>query len=99
MNTLYLDSSAIVKRYVLEENSDVITEAYNELYAGKHRFPFSTWNVGEVLEVLDRYLRRGWTSKEDYLKAEGQFIGETARLLKLKMLKIVPVRTRIIIET
>ncbi len=99
MNVVYLDSSAIVKRYVLEPGSDVVSKVYYEALNGEVILSFSAWNVGEVLGVLDKYYRRGWLSVEDYEKAKYQFIGETVRLLRLKLLKIIPVKTRLLIQT
>jgi len=88
-----------VKRYVLEPGSDVVSKVYYEALNGEVILSFSAWNVGEVLGVLDKYYRRGWLSVEDYEKAKYQFIGETVRLLRLKLLKIIPVKTRLLIQT
>ena len=99
MIIVYLDSSAIVKRYVLESGSDIISKIYLKALNGEIILSFSAWNIGEVLGVLDEYHRREWLSSHDYEKARYQFIGETIRLLKLKLLKIVPIRTRLLIQT
>ncbi len=99
MSVVYLDSSAIVKRYVLEPGSDLVAKVYHKVLNGEVILSFSAWNIGEVLGVLDRYYRRGWLSVEDYEEARYQFIGETVRLLRLKLLKIIPVKTRLLIQT
>ena len=99
MKLLYLDSSAIVKRYVRESGSDVIIEVYERALSGDVLLSFSAWNIGEVLGVLDKYRRRGWLSDGNYLKARGQFLGEVLRLLKLKLLKVVPAKTSLLIQT
>ncbi len=49
--------------------------------------------------VFDKYYIRGWLSREDYEKARYQFIGETIRLLRLRILRIIPVKTRLLIQT
>ncbi|RLG09256.1 MAG: hypothetical protein DRN68_02055 [Thaumarchaeota archaeon] len=49
--------------------------------------------------MLDKYRRRGWLSDSNYLKARLQFLGETLRFLRLKLLKIVPSKTSILIQT
>ncbi len=59
MESVYLDTSAIVKRYVAEEYSDLVDEVYEGAYRGAVRIGFSAWNVGEVAVVLDKYCRRG----------------------------------------
>lgn len=56
-------------------------------------------NISEVLGVLDEYRRRGWLSDDNYLKARLQFLGETLRFLRLKLLRIVPTKISILIQT
>ncbi|RLE87795.1 MAG: PIN domain nuclease [Thermoprotei archaeon] len=94
MTIVYLDSSAIVKRYILEPGSEIVSEVYYKALSGDLTISFSAWNIGEVLGVLDKYHRRGWLGREDYEKARYQFIGETVRLLK-----IIPVKTKLLIQT
>ena len=95
---VYLDSSAIVKRYVLEKGSDRVKEIYLKAFNGVVTLFFSVWNVGEVLGVLDMYYRRKWLGSEDYRVARESFITETVRLLKLGVAKVVPVRSRLLAE-
>jgi len=95
---VYLDSSAIVKRYVLEEGSDKVRETYLRAFNGVATLHFSVWNVGEVLGALDTYYRRKWLESEDYKAARESFIAETVRLLKLGVAKVVPVRSRLLAE-
>lgn len=96
---VYLDSSAIVKRYVLETGSDVVGDFYERVLNGELNVAFSAWNIGEVLGVLYKYFRRGWLGKEDYEMARLQFIGEILKLIRLKLVKIIPVRTELLIST
>jgi predicted nucleic acid-binding protein len=96
---VYLDSSAIVKRYVLEGGSDEVREAYLEAFNGAATLHFSVWNVGEVLGALDTYYRRNWLESEDYRAARELFISETVRLIKLGVAKVVPVRSRLLAES
>ncbi len=95
----YLDSSAIVKRYVIEPGTDVIMRVYSKALMGEAVIVVSLWNIGEVLGVLDKYYRRGWLDSQDYEKARLQFIAETLKLLRLKVLRIIPLKTRILIDT
>ena len=95
---VYLDSSAIVKRYVLEEGSDTVKEVYLEAFNGDATLHFSVWNVGEVLGALDTYYRRSWLESEDYRAARESFIAETVRLMKLGVAKVVPVKSRLLAE-
>lgn len=83
---VYLDSSAIVKRYVLEDGTDVVQEAYTKALQGETKLSFSVWNIGEALGVLDTYQRRKWLKKENHKTARESFITETLRLIKLGLL-------------
>ncbi|MDH7555740.1 MAG: type II toxin-antitoxin system VapC family toxin [Candidatus Methanosuratincola sp.] len=97
--TIYLDSSAIAKRYIDEDGSGSVNEIYLKTLRGELKLAFSAWNVGEVLGVFEKYFRRGWLSEEDCRKAKRQFIGETVRLLRLRILSAIPVKTRLLVQT
>ena len=90
----YLDTSAIVKRYILEEGSDRVDELYREAHAGKIRLAFSIWNIGEVAVVLDRYERRGIIKNSK--KVFEKFLGESRLLTKLGQLRLVPLNLKIL---
>jgi len=66
---VYLDTSAIIKRYVREPGSELVNEVYEKALSGNVTLSFSVWNVGEVLGALDKYRRRQWLGDEGYLKA------------------------------
>jgi predicted nucleic acid-binding protein len=96
---VYLDTSAIVKRYVREEGSREVSELYERALDGDLKLAFSIWNVGEALVVFDKYRRRGILSSEGFSTVLSNFRRETRRLLKLGLLKVVPVRNRLLIES
>ncbi len=96
---VYLDTSAIVKRYIVEDGSDMVNELYEESLNGELALAFSVWNIGEVLGVFDKYYRRGWITKEDYRNAYLRFRAETRRLIKLNVLRIIPVKSKLLIKT
>ena len=96
---VYLDSSAIVKRYVLEDGSGMVEEAYLEALNGISTLHFSVWNIGEVLGALDTYYRRKWFDSEDYVAVRESFVMETVRLIKLGVAEMVPVRSRLLAES
>lgn len=95
---IYLDSSAIIKRYVLEQGTEKIQETYLEAFNGAAILHFSVWNIGEVLGALDTYYRRKWLESDDYRAARESFIAETARLLKLGVAKVVPVKSKLLAQ-
>jgi len=77
----------------------VVGDIYERTLNGELKIAFSVWNIGEVLGVLDRYFKRKWLEKKDYEMAHLQFIGETLRLIRLKLVKIIPLRTKLLIPT
>ncbi|MEZ0248393.1 MAG: hypothetical protein ABWJ97_03890 [Thermoproteus sp.] len=54
----YLDSSALVKRYVKERGSDVVAGLFRKAYGGDAAMAFSVYNIGEVLTAFDKAARR-----------------------------------------
>ncbi|MCD6357281.1 MAG: type II toxin-antitoxin system VapC family toxin [Thermoproteales archaeon] len=95
---VYLDSSAIVKRYIREEGSDTVRRLYLRAYVGEATLSYSTWNIGEVLGALDRAVRLGRVSREVYSLVRRRFLLETRRMAKLGILIPVPVKLRILRE-
>ena len=93
---VYLDSSAIVKRYVREPGSDVIRRTYLRAYSGDVVLSCSAWNVGEVLGALDRARRLGRLSEKAYSTARRRFLLEVRRMSRLGAMLVVPVRVRIL---
>ena len=95
---MYLDTSAIVKRYIVEDGSDRVNEFYENALNGDLILAFSIWNIGETIGVFDKYYRRGWISREDYERVLFMFRIESRRLIKLGLLKIIPVRSRLLVR-
>ena len=96
---VYLDTSAIVKRYIVEEGSDKVSKFYEDALNGDLTLSFSLWNIGETIGIFDKYYRRGWITLEDYKKVLLMFRVETRRLIRLRLLKIVPVRSRLLVRS
>ncbi|MGH9876799.1 MAG: type II toxin-antitoxin system VapC family toxin [Nitrososphaerales archaeon] len=87
---VYLDSSAIVKRYVEEPGSVSVKAVYKKADVSEALLIFSLWNVGEVLGVLDSYMKRNLLSSESLARSLNDFAGETLRLTKLMTLEVLP---------
>ncbi|MFZ8854710.1 MAG: type II toxin-antitoxin system VapC family toxin [Thermofilaceae archaeon] len=84
----YLDTSAIVKRYVEEEGSDAVDEVYRGAYRGVKVLALSSWNLAEAVVVFDKYSRRiGLNARE----ATKKMMRETATLSRLHRLLIIGV--------
>jgi len=99
MKTVYLDSSAIVKRYVAEAGSEAVDLIFDRAETGSVQLLFSVWNVGEVLGVIDRYCRRGLISKEEMGNVVAHFLSESAKLTKLGGLSILPMTADALIDS
>ena len=96
---VYLDSSVIVKRYVEEPGSDRTREIFRGAYSGEHRLSYSIWNVGEVLGILDRARSQNRIEPEDYTVARARFVSETRRMDRVGLALVIPVRTKLLVET
>jgi len=96
---IYLDSSAMIKRYVLETGSSTVDYIFNKSWAGEAFLASSLWNIGEVLGVLDERRRRGWLDQSEFKETLESFVGETIRLMRLRALELLPVPTSILVES
>ena len=92
---VYLDSSAIVKKYVYEIGSESIRAEYHEAYLGNVLLSFSVWNIGEVIGVFDRAYRQKRIEKEQLDEVMTRFSNETAGLKKISRIRIITLSERI----
>ncbi|MBC8225045.1 type II toxin-antitoxin system VapC family toxin [Candidatus Bathyarchaeota archaeon] len=87
---VYLDSSAIVKRYLEEKGSRGVDYLYRQAELGNLVLGYSVWNVGEVIGVLDRYAARGLLDEGRLVDVLGLYYGENLKLVKLGALRVEP---------
>ena len=92
----YLDSSAIVKRYVYETGSEFIRAQYNDVYLGNVLLSFNVWNIGEVIGVFDRAHRQKRITNEQLDEVMDRFSNETARLKKIGRIRIITLSERLL---
>jgi len=69
---LYLDASALVKRYVRENGSDALQQRL-EMCAPKERLFTSRITYAEIHTVLGRKLREGSVSRQDFSAMREKF--------------------------
>lgn len=93
---VYLDSSAIVKRYVMEPGSNIVRSIYLKAYTGENILSYSIWNIGEVLGVFDRAKITSRVDENTYRVMRKRFLLETRRLMKLGVLLLIPLKTSIL---
>ena len=51
----YLDTSALVKKYLEEPGSRIVDSLFEDAYTGVRTPVFSKWNLGEAAGVFDKY--------------------------------------------
>ena len=54
-----LDANAVLKRYVSEPGSVIVTKVFGAADSGQASLVYSLWTLGECLGVLDRLDRQG----------------------------------------
>jgi len=91
---VYLDTSAIVKRYIAEPGSDIIRDLYLRAYSGDVLISFSLWNIGEFLGAIDRAKRLNRLKEYDLVRR--RFLRETMRMVKLRIASVIPIKVRIL---
>ncbi len=96
--SVYLDTSAILKRYLDEEGSDVVKELFRDAYRGEVKLAFSFWNIGEVIGTLDKRLRRGQLGRDEFDFLKKGFLAEVKRFTRLGVLEVVPVHSLILAD-
>jgi hypothetical protein len=91
---VYLDTSALVKRYLEEEGSEKIDSLFSESYRKSVVLVMSQWNIGEAAVVFDKYQRRK-VIRDAHQPFESLY-NEVSLLAGLGQLEIVPVLGEII---
>lgn len=81
-----------------EAGSDSIKTVYKKVDASGAMLGFSLWNIGEVLSVLDSYMKRNWINEDDFMSALNSFAGETLKLAKLMTLEVLPLTFELLSE-
>jgi len=89
----YLDTSALVKRYVEEPGSADVDAVFSSAYNGRAEVCLSHWNVLEALVVFDKYSRRlGIDAKQ----TSRLMLRELKTLLRLRSARLVGVTSSVI---
>ncbi|WP_297510528.1 type II toxin-antitoxin system VapC family toxin [Thermococcus sp.] len=94
----YLDSSALIKRYIKERGSETVEGLYKEAYSGEVRLITSLWNVGEALGVFDITRRRGLIDEKTYDFIRRALLADIRRLSRLGVLELVPVHSMLLAD-
>jgi predicted nucleic acid-binding protein len=92
----YLDTSAVVKRYVSEAGSEVVDELFKDAYRGMKILSISYWNIAEIAVVFDKYERILGLNAKNLLK---NFLREIKILRRLYRFKIIEISPPLLRET
>ncbi len=94
---VYLDSSAIVKRYLNEVGTDIVDQLFKRAEIRENILYFSIWNVGEVIGVFDRYnrVKKG----KALIGLIDDFVNELSRLSNIGSVETVGITLPIIFES
>lgn len=92
MQKVYLDTSALVKRYVEEEDSEKIDSLFDKAYNEELILLTSQWNVAEAIFVFDRYQRKNIL---DTMETSKLMQNEMEVMVRMGLFKIVPVSNMI----
>lgn len=95
---IYLDSSAIIKRYIKEPGSSEVKRIYLKAYSGDTVVSYSIWNIGEVLGALDRAHLTKRIDRESYNIVRRRFMLDVKRLVKLGSLLLIPMHNELLVD-
>ena len=96
MTTVYLDSSALVKRYIAEEGSDAVDGLYRRAEGLDVQLAFSLWNIGEVLRAVARARALGVLTQREASESGWLFLRETLKFRALGALRVLPLGSDVI---
>jgi len=95
-HSIYLDSSTISKRYIIEKGTNTVDLLFDECEIENTNIYFSIWNIGEVLGVFDKYHNRNLITTEMFDDTLKKFLAEIQKLNKLKTLRLIPLNSKIL---
>jgi len=86
----YLDTSALVKRYVTEPGSRVVDRVFEDVYSGKALLNISYWNIGEAAVVFDKYKIRFGLDRDNVFRTLLRELRMLSKENKLTIVNILP---------
>ncbi len=94
---VYLDTSAYVKRYINEANSDAIDGLFNDAYNSKIKIITSILTIGEISIVFDKSWRKQII--DDPIEMFNRFYDEVRNLIKLNAIDLININSDIMIRS
>lgn len=97
MVKVYLDTSALVKRYIEEEGTDLLDLLFSK--ASRYtRLVISLWNLTESMVALDKYRNRNAISDQEVRGLINGLLAEIREHWKKGFLTIVPLHPDLLVE-
>lgn len=94
---VYLDTSAYVKRYLNENNSDRIDSLFEDAYNKRIQITTSVLTIGEASIVFDKYSNRGIISNGYEFYED--FMNEMRYLRMIDSMNVIDLNTDIMIQS
>jgi len=98
MVKVYLDTSALIKRYIEEEGTEIVDWLF-ERASPDLTLVISLWNLSESMVAVDKYRRRGAISDGELRGLVRQLIVEIRGYWERGLLRIVPLPPDLLVET
>ena len=98
MPDAYLDSSALVKRYIQEPGTTGVDIIFDSASAGAIEIVTSVWNLGEAFGVFDYRRRRRLLTEHEFHLATQNLASEVFGLMRDGRMQVYPVRTELLTE-
>ncbi len=98
MPDAYLDSSALVKRYVQEPGTPAVDIIFDRASLGAIVIATSVWNLGEAFGVFDHRRRRRLLTGREFRLAVQNLTSEVLGLMRIGGMQVYPVRTSFLTE-
>jgi len=99
MADVYLDTSALVKRYIQEPGTVAVDVIFDRASDGSLTIATSAWNMGEAFGVFNHRRVRKLLTEHEFRVAVQSLIGEFLRLIGTGALQVHPVRVSLLMET
>ncbi len=98
MPDAYLDSSALVKRYIQEPGTPAVDIIFDRASVGAIVIATSVWNLGETFGVFDHRRRRRLLTEHEFRLAVQSLTSEVLGLMRTGAMQVYPVRTSLLTE-
>lgn len=98
MADAYLDTSALVKRYIQEPGTVAVDVIFDRASNASLSIATSAWNIGEAFGVFDYRRVRKLLTEHEFHVAVQSLASEFARLMESGALQVYPVRASLLME-